>query len=154
MGQSTPIGPRENDLELLETAAGSGDLSVFAKAEQAIDWMGHPPEDLIHAVDLAISIGAFVSARRLSEIGARQFPDHETVQRYARVLAPPKILRTDLPPDPGAAADMLWLKKHSSEYRNRWVALKDGELLDSAESFEQLIAKHPARSGVLLTRIP
>jgi hypothetical protein len=154
MGQSTPIGTRENDLELLENAAGTGDISAFARAEQEIDWAGHPPEDLIHGIDLAIAIGAFVSARRMSERGAALHPHHEVVQRYARVLAPPIILRTDLPADPSVTANANWLKKHSSEYSGHWIALRNGELLNSADSFDRLIAKIPSKTGVLLTRIP
>jgi len=154
MGHAILTGTPQADLDLLEKAVASEDSSVFARAVDQIDWSRHTPEDIIRAVYLALAVGAHGTARSLTEIGARQFPGHETVQRFARVLAPPKILRADLPPDPGAAADIRWLKEHGSEYRGRYVALKDGELLDSADSFEPLVAKYPRRSGVLITRIP
>jgi hypothetical protein len=153
MDQPARSGTREDDLRVLEEAAARKDISGFGRAQEAIDWAAHQAEDIIRAMDLALEVGAYGTARTLSEIGARQFPDHEVVRKYARILGPAKILRTGLPPDPGAAADIRWLKKHSSEYRGRWVALKDGELLESADSFEQLLQKYPARSGVLLTHI-
>ena len=150
-----PIRSREGDqIDLLEKAALARDVSAFSKAEQAIDWRGCLAEDYLRAIELALEIGAPMTARHLSEKGAQHYPKHGTLQMYARVLAPPKIVRADLPADPGVAANALWLKKHSSEYRGRWVALSKGELLNSADRFDQLIEKLSSKQGVLLTRIP
>lgn len=154
MGQAIPSGTSQNDMELLENAVASDDKSGFGKAADAIDWSKHAPEDLIRAIHLALEVGAHGTAHNLAKIGARQFPDHEPAQRYARILAPAKLLRADLPPDPGIEADALWLKKHSGEYRGRYIALKDGELLDADDSFEPLVAKFPRGSRVFITRIP
>ncbi len=148
------VSTQNNGIRVLEDAAAREDVIAFGRAEETMDWTGHPPEDFIHAINLALRVGAFMVARRISEKGARLYPHDETVQLHARVLAPPKILRADLPPDPGAKANIDWLKQHSFEYRGRWIALKDGYLLDSDDSFEKLIARWPARSGILLTRIP
>src|SRR5262245_44275742 len=110
MDQAIPSVTLENGLDLLENAAGTGDILAFAKAEDEIDWTGYLPENIIHAIHLAIAIGAFVSARHISERGAALNPHHDDLQRYARVLAPPKIIRTDLPADPSITADADWLK--------------------------------------------
>lgn len=148
------ISTQKDGIKVLEQAAAKHDVIAFGRAEEVMDWTGHPPDDFIHAINLALKIGAFMVARRISQKGAKLHPDNEAVQLHARVLAPPKILRTDLPPDPGVKANMRWLKEHSSEYRGRWIALKHGDLLDSDDSFEGLIARQPVKSGVLVTRIP
>lgn len=148
------VSTQDDGLKVLEDAVAQHNVTAFGRAEEAMDWTGHPPEDFIHAINLALKIGAFMVARRISEKGAKLYPHDETVQLHARVLAPPKILRSDLPPDPGARANMDWLKKHSLEYRGRWIVLKDGNLLDSDDSFEKLIARRPVTVGILLTRIP
>ena len=154
MGQAIPSGTSQNDMELLENAVASDDKSGFEIAADAIDWSKHAPEDLIRAIHLAFKVDAHGTAHTLAQIGARQFPDHEACQKYARALAPAKLLRADLPPDPGVEKDARWLREHAAEYRGRYIALKDGELLDTADSFEPLIAKFPRGSRVLVTRIP
>jgi hypothetical protein len=135
-------------------------VSAFAKAERAIDWAARPPGDFIRAIDLAIGIGAFVAARRISEKGARQYPHHEDLQKYALVLAPPRILRVDLPANPGAEADTRWLKKHSLEYRGRWVGLRNGEIGPNEEQVGKrwrgtsAVRGRPFRGEVLLWSLP
>lgn len=148
------VSTQNNGLKILEDAAAREDVTAFGRAEETMEWTRYPPEDFIRAINLALRIGTLAVARRIAEKGARLYPNHEDVQLHARVLAPPKVLRTDLPADPKAEADIAWLKQHATEYRGKWVALKDGELKDSADSFEQLFARLDDRAGVLLTRIP
>jgi hypothetical protein len=154
MSQAVPGGTPHNDMRLLEGAVAGDDRSAFEIAIEAIDWSKHSPKDLVDAIRLAFKVDAHGIAHTLAQIGARLFSDDEACQKYARALAPAKLLRTDLPPQPGAEADIRWLREHASEYRGRYVALKDGELLDAADSFAPLIAKFPRGSLVLVTRIP
>jgi hypothetical protein len=70
------------------------------------------------------------------------------------MLAPAKVLRANLPPDPGVLQNHEWLKKHASEYRKRWVALENGNLLFSGDTVAEVGSKLPDRKGVLIMRIP
>jgi len=141
-------------MKALEDTAARGDVGPFGRAAELIDWTGRPPEDFIRAMELALKVGAHMTARRISEKGAQQYPNHDAIQEYARVLAPPIILRADLPADPGVDANASWLKQHGSEYSGRWIALRGGDLLYSADSLEKLIEKLSGKKDVLLARIP
>jgi hypothetical protein len=72
----------------------------------------------------------------------------------ARILAPGKVLRANLPPDPGVLQNHHWLKRNASEYKKRWVALENGNLLLSGDSIAELKSKLSDRKGVLFVRIP
>ena len=79
------------------------------------------------------------------------------LERAARVLAPPKIVERNRPPQKGLSASMLWLQNHAGEYQGTWVALQDGELIDFASTRKELASKIGSavgNSGVLITRIP
>jgi hypothetical protein len=131
-GGSVPI--LKDGIKALEDAAAKRDVAGFGKAAEAMDWSGHPPEDFIRAMDLALeSRSADDCAAHLGE-GRSALPSHATIQKYARILAPAKILRSDLPSDPQAQANWRWYREHGDQYRGRWVMVKNGELLDSAES--------------------
>ena len=77
------------------------------------------------------------------------------MQRYARVLAPARVIRSDLPPDPDAQADMTWLKINADVYRGQWVALQSGELLASARTHPELMEQidHPEEKTILITPV-
>lgn len=140
-------------MALLEGAAESGDESTFLSIEKAIDWSARPPEDLVRGVNLALRVGAFLLARKLSAEGARRYPNHPELQKYARVLAPPKVVRSDLPPTPSVKANRNWLKEHAQSYKGRWVALRDGELKGVADSLDELVEQLGDTKGILLTRV-
>ena len=80
--------PESTAVEQLQDAARRADLGAFTKALEGIDWSAHQPEDLIYAIDLALSIGALPAARQLSQNGAQRFRENPVLQTYAKVLAP------------------------------------------------------------------
>lgn len=124
----------------LHAAAEAGDERSFIAAFKRIDWTLQPPDALMRAVRLAITADAPLVARELATEGAQRYPEHGELQKAARVLAPPRVIRSDLPSDPGLAANVTWLKANTESYGGRWVALKDGILLKDASSFEELAA--------------
>ena len=142
------------DFAALETAAGRRDLRSFVAAEQIVNWRKRSATELAKAIQYALSLGAFAVAQQLAQVGAREHGDDPVVKRLARMLAPAKVLRANLPPDPRVLQNHEWLKKHASEYRKRWVALENGNLLFSGDSISEVRSKVGARKGVLFMRIP
>ncbi len=137
----------------LESAAKLGDERAFLAAQKMIDWQRRQPEDFISAVQLALSAGAYLAARRLSAKGAERYPNHAELQKYARILAPPKVTRSNRPPDPTLRANRDWLMTHSDSFQGQWVALRNGKLLGSATSLEALVAQIGDTKGILLTKV-
>jgi hypothetical protein len=73
----------------LEASAQAGDRSQFVHIAEAIDWSSHPADDLLRAIDLALSMELADLAIRLAQQGARLFPQYEQIRQAAIVLAPP-----------------------------------------------------------------
>jgi hypothetical protein len=130
---------RTYDLDRLEEAATSGNEVAFAQILAEIDWNSRSAEDHIRAIDLALQVGAHLAARKLAAQGAEFHRDSEELQKYARILAPPQVVRTQ-PRRVDVLANIEWLKANQSEYKGKWVAIKEGALIASADSHDQLIA--------------
>ena len=77
-------------------------------------------------------------AINLARRGADIFPRHERIQQAAHALAPP-IVRTEPGRDMrGLEESKAWLKEHAGEFRDQWVAIRDGRLLKAATSLKEL----------------
>ena len=137
----------------LESAAEAGDEGAFLNILNELDWQNRPVEDFLQIISLALKSGAYLAARRISEKGIQCFPNNLEMQKYARILAPPQVKATNLPPDPGIKANRNWLKMYSNAYRSQWVALRNGELLGADQSLDQLVVKIGNTQGVLLSRV-
>jgi hypothetical protein len=122
-------------------------------ASQVIDWTNRPPKDFILGTRLALAAGAHLTARALATQGAERYPDYAELQNYARILAPPKVIRSELPPDPSIRADRDWLITHGDKYQGQWVALHRGKLLASASTLEALTKQVPVKRGILFTKV-
>jgi hypothetical protein len=142
------------DFAVLEGAAGRNDLHSFLAAERIVNWGKRSSAELAKATQYALSLGAFGVAQQLAEMGERLYKNDPVIKRFARMLAPAKVLRTNLPPDPRVIQNHEWLKKHASEYKKRWVALENGNLLFSGDSITEVESKVRDLRGVLLMRIP
>lgn len=164
----TPTGPSEatvlhtaidatedngDGLAVLEIAAEACDETSFVQAANEIDWLQRPAADFTRAVRLALAAGAHLLARQLAHHGHRLYPRHEELAKMAQVLAPPRVVRTSLPPDPSVRSNLEWLRAHAAEYRGQWVALKDGVLLASAPTARQLKDQLPTTDSLFLTRV-
>jgi len=71
----------------------------------------------------------------------------------ASAWQPPRVLRTDLPPQPDVLLDHEWIKAHSEEYRGRWIALRRGELVAAALTGSELRRKLGSAKGLFVTRL-
>ena len=144
---------REEGTAMLEIAAEKSDEMAFVQAVSEIDWPQRPAADFARAVRLALAAGAHLLARNLAAQGARLHPDHLELQKMARILAPPRVVRADLPPDPSVQANHAWLRAHADEYRGRWVALRNGQLIAMGYTARELKAQLESTDGILLTRV-
>lgn len=144
---------RQASFQVLEEAAKANDTRSFVTATKVVDWGMCQPKDFIRAVDLALSLSAFAVARDISEKGHRQYPKHPGLRQHALVLASPKILRADLPVDSTVEKNEGWLKKHGREFRGHWIAVRNGQLLGSADTLTDLIAKVGKTPETLMTLI-
>ena len=140
-------------LTALEIAAELGDEEAFVEAASEIDWSQCRATEFVRAVRLALAAGAHLLARHLAMRGTRLYPGHRELEQMARILAPPRVVRTDLPSVPSLRANQAWLQAHADEYRGQWVALRDGVLLARADTARQVRASLESTEGVLITRV-
>lgn len=147
-----PKPKQDKQMAALVSAANSKSESAFMIAYQKIDWQTRAATDFIQAVQLALTAGAHLVARRLAEIGAERYPQDAYLKKAAYILAPPKMVRLT-PAEPSVKANHDWIKQHSDVHRGQWIALRNGALLATADSFEALANKFERPQGILLTKI-
>jgi putative addiction module CopG family antidote len=122
------------------------------------DALPHAPEEIITAIAQALASDHHVLARQLALDGAKQYPDHDQLQKYGRILAPPTVgtpIPTTLEARTALKANNAWLKAHWQAYRGHWVALQAGHLLHASPSCDDVVAHVGAVRGrdILLTKI-
>jgi hypothetical protein len=142
-----------DSIDILEIIAETGDEATFVQAASEINWSQRPATDFARAVRSALATGAHLLARKLAEYGHRLYPNHQELAKMAHILAPPRVVRTDIPPAPSLQANQEWLRVHGDEYRGQWVALRDGILLATAATTRQLRAYLESTDGVLITKV-
>ncbi len=126
----------------------------FAVSAKRLDWSARPVGELREAIDKALDWQLVDLAMYLAQLGGRLFPGDEDLQRTARVLAPASVRRARAPEVRGLEASRAWLREHASEYRSKWLAVREGELLGAADSVEELEAtvlrdRSPAHTIIL-----
>ncbi|MBU1660544.1 MAG: hypothetical protein KKD28_03620 [Chloroflexi bacterium] len=142
----------DHEMIQLERAAESGDERAFIEVAKNINWENRSPENYLRGIQFAFGAGAHMYARRLATEGAEKYPEHQELQKYARILAPPKIIQSNLPPDPTLRESREWLKAHAYKYRGQWLALKNGELLGVAATLRELRNRVGRRDDILFTK--
>ncbi len=152
-GSVTAIDNPDYDMAALALAADSQDERAFLAASARLDWRQRDAAEFLQAIQWALAAGAHRAAGRLALHGAAQHPDSAKLQNAARVLAPPTSHAQRQPADPSVVANRTWLTTHRSQYRGRWVALRLGELLASADTFEDLTARFGISPEILYTRV-
>jgi hypothetical protein len=143
-------------LQALESAAQAVDRQAFIAQAEAIDWSAQMPDDLAHAIDLALHLELGTLAIALAQQGVRLFPDHERLQQAAHILAPPVIRTTPAAPVQGIEASRTWIRDHADTYRGQWVAVREGTLLGTASSLKGLLAAlgpDQDRTNTIVTRV-
>jgi hypothetical protein len=137
MTTETATGVSNLEKLLTESAHAENRRQFFALVE-GVDWATRSPAELAKAIDLALSLEMSSLAIKLAQLGGQLFPDHERLQRAARVLAPPVVRRSQKPRIKGLAASRNWFRDHASLYRGQWVAVREGKLLAAAASLKEL----------------
>jgi hypothetical protein len=135
----------------------SGSRKAFIESVECIDWDSlKSSEPIKEAIDLALEYGFQAIAVKLAFQGRQLFPEDADLQKIAEILAPPKVIRTNIPPSEGLQESMKWLKENRSQYQGQWVALQDGIVLGQAESREQLSKTlgDVDPSKAIITKIP
>ncbi len=149
----TSASAPDYQMALLQLAADQSNEAGYLAAYRQIDWAMRTAADILLAVQWALQAEAHGLARELSQLGAERYPTHAELQKYARVLAPPKIIARDLPPRPDLRANHLWMKQNSALYRGQWIALRNGQLLATAQSFTEITERFSAPQGIFFTKI-
>jgi hypothetical protein len=139
-------------LTRLEEAANQGNERAFINALQEIEWDGMQARDFARAIKLALHIGAPTAAQQIYDKGVARYQHDSDLQRYARLFGSVRPATRTLPPNPTLKANREWLKLHRSEYRGQWIGIRNGELLATATSLEELIERVGDTANVLLTR--
>lgn len=145
-----------NLTEVLERSAHAGDHRRFVELVKETNWSTRAPEELLKAIDLALYQEMAKLAIELAQLGGRLFPNHDRVQRAAKVLAPPVARVSRLPHPSGLDASKAWLREHASEYRGQWVAVREGQLLRAADDLDELmplIGQDEAAINTVVTRL-
>ncbi len=89
-------------------------------------------------IKLAFQDEAFELIQDLIASGLAQYPDDGWLQRAKRVMVRPSVIGTS-PASPNFAAAWAWVREHSLEYHNQWVALRGGELIGTSDSYDTLV---------------
>ena len=144
---------KSNELDTLAAAAELEDEATFLQVASQIDWSLQPASDLDRGIRLALAAGEHLFARRLAAEGAKRFPRHRDLQKMARILAPPRVVKKNLPPDLSIRANQAWLAEHAGEYGGQWVALEQGNLVAAATTVAELRSQLDDLSGVLITKV-
>jgi hypothetical protein len=153
--EHTSISNPDEEMAELVAAAEARDERAFIEVAKTINWSTRSASDYVKAIRLAISAGVHLKARHLATEGAKRYPANIELNKMSRILAPPQILSSSLPPRPDAGADMQWLRTHGDEFRGQWVALKAGDLLRSASTFDEIIQMvgNPRGRNILVTKV-
>jgi hypothetical protein len=81
--------------------------------------------------------GRILEARELLKTAGDQVPAESNLRR---VLGPPRVSKSDLL-DVDRSPEFRWLKKHALEYEGKWVALLGENLVASAETLKEMLAR-------------
>jgi hypothetical protein len=141
----------EETMARLENAAKAGDERAFLLALKEIEYEELSVADFIRIIRGALKAGAYKAAYEVSARGATLYPADSELQKHARVLAPPKLISSSLPPDPDVEANHNWMKRHGKEFRGQWVAVRKGQLLGASATLDDLVGQLDDRRDTLIT---
>jgi hypothetical protein len=151
--EALPYGERDANIARLQAAAKKKYERDFIIAMRSVDWKTRPPEDFLKAIQLALEVGAYDAASRLSNLGAELHAGEPRLAKYAHALAPAKRRSRRTSKDSSIRANRDWMKAHGEEHRGRWVALRNGMLVGSAASFGDLVKEVGRSKDILITKV-
>ena len=129
--------------------------AAFGPSQGDASWRSESSDEqnVVAEVQGALREGRFRAASELAAVGARRFPSSAELAKMARVLAPPRVLREDLPSHESSALNKAWFDAHAREHLGRWVAVKDGALIGEGASVEELRDRVPNLSRAVVMRV-
>lgn len=145
--------PYESTEVLLRLFAGRGDEAAFVRLAKRINWATRSADEIVEGVHLALRAGAHLRARKLASQGAELHPDDEELSKMAYVLAPPRVIRTDIPATGSMRANQTWLRENATEYAGKWVAVHRGTLLAVGESAREVWDRLEDTKDTLITKV-
>jgi hypothetical protein len=156
LSEDWEISDSNNDaMTLLETAVINQDVMEFQKLVNEISWSNQSSSAFVNAIRMALILEAPLLARRLAEQGSNFYPEHQELGKMARILAPPQVITSTGSFGFGVKANKIWIDTNREEYKRKWVALKNGELIASGQTFSDLRAKigDIKGKGILVTQV-
>jgi Family of unknown function (DUF5678) len=97
------------------------------------------PESFLEEIHAIINSGTLRGAREVAERGLALYPDHPELKRAHYALRPFEVrVNPDLKID-DPRPNYEWLKKHSDEYRGKWVGLDAGELVAATDTLDEVL---------------
>lgn len=154
--ETNTIAAAINLIDLLEQYGEEREYEQFTNTVQNIDWSQRTADEMLRVLDLHLHLGMNQEAIRLTQQAAPYYPNHDRVQRAARVLAHPKGRVTYTSPPHGLQASRDWVRNHAGSYGGQWVAVYDGTLVGVAgtlRELQEIVAKKHTLESVLITKV-
>jgi len=129
---------RRNIISKLESAAERYDEEQFSQLTKEIELQSFSPSEIISIIRASMKVGANLLARNLVNDAIRLYPTDDELRKFARILAPPRTIKTNIPAKPGLLENQNWLRINSEKYRGKWVVLKSGNLIADSYDIEEL----------------
>ncbi len=106
------------------------------------------PEDAVRHLVRLVEDHWVENARALAPEYAARWPGHEPLQRFARVLGPPRVLPGgDSRPRPSLEQERDWLKTHAHEYPGCWIGVSGDQLVAAAPRLRDVLEAMRATPG-------
>lgn len=123
--------------------------------DRELDLANASPQDFIQAIRTALEKGDFYKAQQLSIEAVKHYPDSEHIKNCAYILGPAKVTFSPSNPEErkNQQANREWMRANRYNYQNRWVAVRNGQLLATGSSIDELVEQLDDTKGVLLTVI-
>lgn len=143
-------------VELLEQYVQEQDYELFTDTVQTIDWSQSKPDDMLRVLDLYLHLGMNQDAMQFAQHAAQYHPNHNRVQRAARVLAPSqgRVTHTSHPHELQASRD--WVRNHAGLYSGQWVAVSGGIFIgvaDTLQELKEIVTQKYALESVFMTKV-
>jgi hypothetical protein len=102
---------------------------------------------LLSQVRIAVENESIPRARKLLRRAIQLGMENEPLNYWRRVLAPPLAKPQAAATGIGTKASITWLHRYAAQYRGKWVALRDGELIADADTRVQLHRMLKSKEG-------
>jgi hypothetical protein len=108
-------------------------------------------ENLDNNIQSFLKEGNLREARQLLKVAVALFSENK-YRRLLKIIAPPEIVSIKKAETKGIEETIAFLRERGSEFRNKWLVLSGGQLLDISQSYGKLFRKYKGQN-VIITRI-